>query len=1426
MNITKNFVGSKMNKALDERLVPAGEYRDALNIRISSDEDGQAGSAENSKGNELLAALEYDGSPLANSATCIGAYEDGEQETIYWFVTDQVNSVDMIVSYNTNTEVLRYHVVSTSVLNFSPTARITGVDLIDNLLFFTDNRNAPRRINVDTTYPAPVDGLDQITEDDISVIVKPPLAAPTITLVKNSTDENYMEDKYISFAYRYRYINGEYSATSPFSAEAFTPGAFRLDYGSLDNLGMLNTINQATISFNTGPANVTDVEVLFKESNVNIIKVVEKFNKADKGWGDNTTQSLDFDNRKIYTTLTEAELLRLYDNVPLKAKAQTTIGNRIMYGNYVDGYDIDEVMDYTLSLESQDISVGTITVGKENHTYSVDGSVVITDARATLDLSDVPLTSGTTIYLTLSLEHSQFSGDASYPALTENEFIVTDFPITLTSDYASVSEFYNSNDFQVSLKGVGHPRNPADCADGYSLSDQFNCSIAPDTGWTFTASTGFSTGVDGDVVKIIAPVATYEDDANPGTYAYEYFYTLAVSARYRQITQAGSLHSDRDYEVGLVYMDDYGRSSTVQVCNTNNIYVPKSASDKQNKIRLTIGNQAPSWATKYKPVIKPSYGDYETIAIETYFQNIKTGTWFLKLIGDNIQKVQEGDIIICKRDSAGVNYKQPKVKVLSLGVKEEGFIDPNDESGQVEPSGVYMEVRPTNFSVNPSDSLIWYGNLVISTDASEIGQFSVERAGLTTDTTDTVVSYWKSRPVSAGSGPRMSYPTYINTGVASPLDDRVYGEYEIPRGSEVNFEILYRRSGPDTFRWEFYRTYYASNDYDNMYDFIIGENVDFTDPTNDPDADSQTNTPEAFWDDTIGTSSLHSIPINPQINALYFRYMRYVNSTDFTTPKTESFLSVATQGGYLRPDEAELSMNIEVRSASGALIFETEATETDGITYYENEQVFDIVSGEHQGNITNQSGSTDAVVELDFFNCYTFGNGVESYKIRDSLAGVPLKVGSRAHAVSEQEYKQAHRYADITYSGVYSEESNINKLNQFNLGLVNYKTLEKNYGPIEIMHSRLNDILVLQEDRISYVLANGKNLFSDASGGGAILSTPDVLGQQVPRPEQYGISNNPESFAAYGPYVFFTDSKRNAVISLTGGNTSEKLDVISNRGMRSWFRDMFKDNAGYIKLGGFDPYSNEYILTSLGSTNYTLSYSPGVEGWPSFYSYIPEMMIGMNSYFYSFDKGSLYRHNTNNTRNNFYGTQYTSKITGFINDDPSTIKTFKTMVLESDGRWDCTVETDMGTGFIDKTWFVLKEGDYFSHIRRTDSELEARSVQGLGTITGVNATDPAAVVVTFPFNLDSMVSVGDTVRRSGTGVPVIGTITGKTRNTLTIDTTSGSTPSVGMFLLYTRDVTAESYGTTGYYLQYTIENSQNSAVEIFAVGAGLFKSYP
>lgn len=245
--------------------------------------------------------------------------------------------------------------------------------------------------------------------------------------------------------------------------------------------------------------------------------------------------------------------------------------------------------------------------------------------------------------------------------------------------------------------------------------------------------------------------------------------------------------------------------------------------------------------------------------------------------------------------------------------------------------------------------------------------------------------------------------------------------------------------------------------------------------------------------------------------------------------------------------------------------------------------------------------------------------------------------------------------------------------------------------------------------------------------------------------------------------------------------------------------------------------------------SYTLTYSEGAGGWTSFYSFEPEMMIGMNNYFYSFKGGRLYRHNTGSKRNNFYGQQYTSKITGVINEEPSTIKTFKTISLESTAPWDCTLTSDLGSGYIDKGWFSLKEGDYYAYIRRNDNDgvLEMRSLQGVGSCSDVDSNDPSAVVVTFGFRPDSMISNGDLMYKYTSGNPtLIGTIVGKTKYTLTVNTTSGSLPSVGDFLIYIKNNVAESYGTTGYYMQYELENDSDSFVEIYGIGSTLFKSNP
>ena len=104
---------------------------------------------------------------------------------------------------------------------------------------------------------------------------------------------------------------------------------------------------------------------------------------------------------------------------------------------------------------------------------------------------------------------------------------------------------------------------------------------------------------------------------------------------------------------------------------------------------------------------------------------------------------------------------------------------------------------------------------------------------------------------------------------------------------------------------------------------------------------------------------------------------------------------------------------------------------------------------------------------------------------------------------------------------MFNDESNVNRLNEFNLrSSLILKPLEETYGDVEILFARETDILVLQEDKISYVLA-GKNLLSDSTGGGAVTSVPEVLGTQIARIEDYGISNHPESFAEFGQTNIF-----------------------------------------------------------------------------------------------------------------------------------------------------------------------------------------------------------------------------------------------------------------------------------------------------------------
>ena len=189
------FVKSKMNKDLDERLLPNGEYRDGRNISVNKSEGPDEGIVENIIGNNLYSNFNF-----GTGVEIIGTYVDTDKDRIFIFATSHsdgspsqldaraVGNVDTasgrketsavcVIAYiegptasNNNTPKFD-KLVEGVFLNFSKTHPITGIDMIEDLLFFTDNRNQPRKINVETAIGAPATSADPYYthEDHISV---------------------------------------------------------------------------------------------------------------------------------------------------------------------------------------------------------------------------------------------------------------------------------------------------------------------------------------------------------------------------------------------------------------------------------------------------------------------------------------------------------------------------------------------------------------------------------------------------------------------------------------------------------------------------------------------------------------------------------------------------------------------------------------------------------------------------------------------------------------------------------------------------------------------------------------------------------------------------------------------------------------------------------------------------------------------------------------------------------------------------------------------------------------------------------------------------------------------------------------------------------------------------------------------------------
>ena len=391
------FIKSKMNKDLDSRLLPSGEYRDGQNIQVSKSEGEDVGALENAVGNELAIDFNSIAPGTGGVLKTIGLLSDTNSSSLYVFLTtndsEDYNSLarNFIYSYDSNSNSTTL-LVQGAFLNFSKSYPIYGINVLENLLFWTDNRNQPRVVNIDT---ASKNSSFYNKEDLISVAKYNPYQCIDLYVAENSGsgnttmkdvaspilpdgntnpfydpdwpgDPDYLEDKFVSFSYRFKFSDGEYSIMAPFTQEAFIPkqdGYFLSDdqdnaYRSTIVRFMENKVNSVKLivplpykgSEIERKLNVSEIDILYKESDSLTVKVLDSIKKADFEISSDFHYEYDYQSRKPYKTLPESEIIRVYDKVPVKALGQEIIGNRVVYSNFQDKHTPPSFIDYDVAV--------------------------------------------------------------------------------------------------------------------------------------------------------------------------------------------------------------------------------------------------------------------------------------------------------------------------------------------------------------------------------------------------------------------------------------------------------------------------------------------------------------------------------------------------------------------------------------------------------------------------------------------------------------------------------------------------------------------------------------------------------------------------------------------------------------------------------------------------------------------------------------------------------------------------------------------------------------------------------------------------------------------------------------------------------------------------------------------------------------------
>ena len=310
--------------------------------------------------------------------------------------------------------------------------------------------------------------------------------------------------------------------------------------------------------------------------------------------------------------------------------------------------------------------------------------------------------------------------------------------------------------------------------------------------------------------------------------------------------------------------------------------------------------------------------------------------------------------------------------------------------------------------------------------------------------------------------------------------------------------------------------------------------------------------------------------------------------------------------------------------------------------------------------------------------------------------------GVKASAtIGNERVKEEHKKYGMIWSGLYNANAKVNETNQFIAGEKITKDINPSHGSIQALKTGDTLLRIFCEDKVLKAYTNRDALYN-ADGKTNVVASNATVGDVTAYQGDFGISKNPESLVKTPYNHYFVDVNRGKVLALS----AEGVRPISEIGMKDYFADTM---GSYVvkAIGTYDERKNEYNVTLnkaysennqyLPTEQITVSYNEGSKGWASFKSFYKtqsaspasvqglEHGISQNNNYYTFFDGHIWKHHSNETRNNFYGQQHTSDFTVLFNDVKEQVKSFTTIGYEGSqakiSNWDDTTAGVDNVGF-------------------------------------------------------------------------------------------------------------------------------------------------